>query len=162
MLQTHIRLSEESHLLQLLVRAKLPPVKMTLQKAHTLRTVRNTSNTYAYTLPQHISWTQANCIYIIKCCQCSKLHVGETRNPLNARLTHHKYVIRTRTGSSSHLVAHFQHHGLQNLLMCPLEHNPHWTVAERRRREATWIKRLNTYFPHGLNDRKPATVGNDF
>lgn len=143
------------NLLQLLVRAKLPPVKTTSRKAHTLKTVRNTSKTTAYTLPRHISRTQANCLYIIKCCQCGKLYVRETRNPLNDRLTQHKSVIQTRTGSSSHLVAHFQRHVLHNLLMRPLEHNPHWTVAERQQREATWIRRLNTYYPHGLKDRKP-------
>lgn len=143
------------NLLQLLVRAMLPPVKTSLRKARVLKTVRNTTKTAAYSLPHHIPRTVANCLYLIKCCQCGKLYVGETRNSLNDRLTQHKYVIRKRTGSSSHLVAHFQRHGLQNLLIRPSEHNPHWTVTERRRREAVWIRRLNTYFPYGLNERKP-------
>ena len=148
------------NLLQLLVRAKLPPVETTLRKAHTMKTVSNTSKTAAFPLPQNIPRTQSNCLYVIKCCHCGKIYVGETRNSLNDRSTQHKYVIRTRTGSSSHLVAHFQRHGIHNFLMRPLEHNPRWTVAERRRREAIWIKRLNTYYPHGLNDRKPCRLLN--
>ena len=145
------------NLLKLLVRAKLPPVPTTLRQPHTLQSVRNSSTNYAYPLPRNIPRTQTNCVYVIQCGKCRKLYVGETRNALNTRRTQHEYVIRKGTKSSSHLVTHFRQHGLGHFFMRPLEHDPHWTVAERRRCEAAWIRRLNTYYPHGLNARKPCT-----
>lgn len=95
------------NLQQLLVRAKLPPANQSLQKTNLLTVARNPTTGHVFKFPQHIPRTQSNCIYIIKCALCGKLYVGETRNALTARLTQHKYVILTRTGTSSHLVGHF-------------------------------------------------------
>ena len=143
------------NLQQLLVRAKLQPATQPTKRIDRFKTVRNPNTGYAYALPQNLSKKQNNCIYIIKCKKCNKLYVGETRNALNARLNQHKYVIRTREGTTSHLAMHFQEHGTNNLTMKPLEHNPNWTTTDRRKREAHWIRTLNTLHPNGLNDRKP-------
>lgn len=43
--------------------------------------------------------------------------------------------------------------GVQNVDIQGLEHNPHWTVQQRRKAEWQWIKKLGTRFPKGLNER---------
>lgn len=140
------------NLKQLLVRAKLPPTRNT--KRTPWRTIWNKRTGFAQELPKHIPKTQTNCVYAIKCTKCQKLYIGETNDSLKDRLTQHRKMIRTNTTTNSPLVEHFHQHGVKNLILQPLEHDPTWTRQERRSREFYWMKRLNTYHPHGLNERK--------
>lgn len=149
------------NLQQLLVRAKLPTTAKTSPRINAWQTVRNRSTGFVHELPKHIPRTQNNCVYALKCTKCRKLYIGETRNQLNDRLTQHKYVIRTSDSPTSSLVAHFQKHGLQNLIARPLEHDPTWTVFQRRKREMYWIRQLDTYHPRGLNDRRPCMTATE-
>lgn len=149
------------NLKQLLVKAKLPQTGMMKSKTNTWKNIHNKTTGYAYQLPEHIPKTQTNCVYVIQCTKCHKLYIGETGNALNSRLTQHKYRIRTQTKTPTPLVDHFQKHGVNNLKLRPLEHDPSWTRDQRRRRELHWIRLLNTFFPHGLNDRKPAKTKNE-
>lgn len=143
------------NLKQILVRAKISTAEKTKPRTNNWRVIRNNSNGYTHRLPRNIPRTQTNCIYAIKCTKCGKLYIGETGNALNTRMTQHRYVIRTHTTSPSILAKHFQEHGNNNLIMQPLEHDPKWTRDQRRKRERHWINKLSTYFPQGLNERKP-------
>ena len=79
-------------------------------------------------------------------------YVGETRNSLSARLSSHKYNISTGRKSDTFLVRHFRSHGLQNLRLFGLQHNPLWTTGQRKRAERDWINKLGARHPNGLNE----------
>lgn len=59
----------------------------------------------------------------------------------------------TGEGQKGHLVTHFQRHGIQNLKVCGLEHDPGWGKRDRLKREWYLINKLDTWFPKGLNMR---------
>lgn len=149
------------NLKQLLVRAKLSTKTKKRSQPCGWLTVFNKRTGFAHKLPRHIPVTQKNCVYVIKCTKCHKLYIGETGNALNDRLNQHRYVIRTSVTPTSSLIAHFLHHGLDNLTARPLEHDPSWTLTQRRQRERHWIRQLDTFFPRGLNDRRPCTPVSD-
>lgn len=141
---------------QLLVRAKLP--KRTKKKTPNTRKYTSTKDPitkHGFKLPTHIPPTQDNCIYIIKCTKCGKTYVGEKGNGVNTRLNQHRYTIRKNQGQTSQLIKHFQAHGMESFTGQPLEHDPKWTLIQRRKREKYWIHRLNGYYPNGLNERNP-------
>ncbi|KAJ4920830.1 hypothetical protein JOQ06_003401, partial [Pogonophryne albipinna] len=77
------------NLKDLLVRAKLPSVGTSVHRPQGLKTVTNPKSKKTYTLQQGITLNHANCVYLIKCQQCGILYVGETRNALKTRLSHH-------------------------------------------------------------------------
>ncbi len=141
------------NLKELLVRAQLkaPMAHMGLPMVQKIARNRTLGTTYALT--QNISWNQANCIYLIQCKRCPVQYVGETRNTLRARFAHHTYNVRRGHKADTHLVKHFQRHGPRNMCLRGLEHNPHWTTFQRRRREEQWIKKLDTTFSNGLNEK---------
>lgn len=106
-----------------------------------------------YKLTQAIPLNRRNCIYLIRCAWCGKRYVGETRNLILTRMWGHWHGVRKGTLRKGNLVPHFRRHGIQNLQVSGLEHNPEWGVKDRRRREKFWINRLDTWFPRGLNIR---------
>ncbi len=80
-------------------------------------------------------------------------YIGETRNSLRTRLSHHKYNIVHNHKADTHLVQHFQKHGFGNLYMRPLQHQQDWTTHQRKEAEQYWITKLNTKHPNGLNEK---------
>lgn len=78
---------------------------------------------------------------------------GETDNSILTRMWGHRSTVKKGTGRKGHLVPNFQRHGIQNLKICGLEHNPEWDKKERWKRERYWIRKLDTGFPKGLNIR---------
>lgn len=139
------------NLKDILTRAKFETQKKE-PKLPTTSIVKNRTTRKIFKIP-FIPFKTCNCIYMIKCKKCGIQYVGETRNSISVRKSHHTYNIRHRNKSSTHLVQHFLSHGIQNLMFKGLEQDNNWTTAQRRRREYTWIQRLNTRFPHGLNEQ---------
>ena len=140
------------NLRDILVRAKLPLPSARPVSPGRCRTATNPTTKNTHLIQRNITMKHCNCIYKINCRRCKKIYVGETRNSLSARLSSHKYNIRTGKKPNTYLVQHFTAHGLQNLQLQGLQHNPHWTTKERKRMEYHWILKLGTRYPKGLNE----------
>ncbi|KAL2076761.1 hypothetical protein ACEWY4_027643 [Coilia grayii] len=97
---------------------------------------------------------QNNCVYLITCRKCKKQYVGQTKNSARSRLHNHSYNIRTDRKNKTHLVRHFKKHGTNSIHMQVLEHKTEWTLTQRLQKEREWIRRLQTKFPLGLNERR--------
>lgn len=94
-----------------------------------------------------------NLVYAITCTQCNIIYVGQTKNTLRQRLKQHLYNIQ-KNNLNSYLVKHFQIHKASNLRITGLESNLLWSTPQRKRIELSWIKKLNTWFPNGLNEKE--------
>ena len=140
------------NLRDMLVRAKLPLPSARPVSPGRCRTVTNPTTKNTYLTQRNITLKHCNCIYKIECGRCKKVYVGETRNSLSARLSTHKYNIRTGKKPNTFLEQHFAAHGLQNLKLYGLQHNPHWSTRERKGMEHFWIQKLDTWYPKGLNE----------
>ncbi|KAF7641768.1 hypothetical protein LDENG_00272580 [Lucifuga dentata] len=93
-----------------------------------------------------------NCVYLIRCTRCGKQYVGQTKNTIRERLYQHKYNINNDNNTETYIVQHFKEHGLQYLRITGLQANMFWSVEERRSKERSWIRKLNTIHPLGLNE----------
>ena len=139
------------NLQDLLVRAKLPRPGRKIKTKFDTRVVRNVRNGSTWPIQQYITLDFSNCVYLIKCRRCNMLYVGETKNSLKARRSNHVYNIKTGRKAGTLLVEHFIKHGVSNLVMVGLEHNPSWDYKKRRSAERKWIYWLGTKTPQGLN-----------
>lgn len=136
-----------------LVRAELKKPTNGVKNKIPLGIVKNRSERTAFRIPSGITLKVQNCIYLIQCRKCGMQYVGETRNSLRTRLSHHRYNITKGHKQNTHLVKHFQRHGVQHLNLLGLQHDPSWTTKQKRREEGKWIRRLNSTFPSGLNEK---------
>ena len=142
----------------ILVKAKLKTLATARTKTlteffRTYKFVRNQHNKEVFKTQSNNTPHTKNCIYLIRCAQCSTQYVGETGNSLLTRFTQHRYNINRHKNTHTYLVKHFMEHGWPNLRATILEANPNWTLKQRRKTERNWITKLNTIFPYGLNER---------
>lgn len=136
-----------------LVRAELKSSVDGLKGKRPLSVVKNRWERTAFRIPSGITWKVHNCIYLIQCGRCGIQYVGETRNSLRTRLSHHRYNVNRGHKRNTHLVKHFQRHGVRFLNLLGLQHDPSWTTSQRRKEEGKWIRKLNSTFPNGLNEK---------
>ena len=97
-----------------------------------------------------------NCVYVIKCthADCNYQYVGHTINTIKARVSQHKSTI-IKGGGCRVLREHFTEvHSTDYLFIIPIALLPDNTsLKEREDIEDTWMLKLNTLFPYGLNLR---------
>ena len=97
-----------------------------------------------------------NCVYVIKCTHagCNYQYVGHTINTIKARVSQHKSTI-IKGGGCRVLREHFTEvHSTDNLSIMPIALLPDNTsLKEREDIEDTWMLKLNTLYPYGLNLR---------
>ena len=89
-------------------------------------------------------------IYCILCNKCEKLHIGLTSNSLKVRLRVHRHASETKKLVRP-VYRHFaskSHNFHRDHRIVPLEHCEPDTLPKR---EAYWIRTLQTLIPHGLN-----------
>ena len=106
----------------------------------------------------NVSCESNNLVYAIECNTCGKHYVGQTRKCLRERFVHHFWTV---TGEALHLTIgkHFSekngHHLLDDITIYILEFCKGAPDAEllaaREAVEDKWIYRLNSKYPHGLN-----------
>lgn len=144
---------KDQSLRDILVRAKLKPILHKTRLPETHKIAKNQTTGTAIPLPRNIPLTTSNCIYILRCKRCPMQYIGETRNSLRTRLSHHRYNVRNGHKINTHLVQHFRRHGLKNMVLQGLQHDPNWSTGQRKKTEKQWIKRLSTIFPYGLNEK---------
>ena len=106
------------------------------------------SSTTIYPILHFLTCTTSGVLYLIVCSSCDMKYVGETSRTLQQRIAEHVYNI-TRNASTS-VARHFNSAcSLADFSFTALEHqaNPH----KRARKEISWIGRLRTASPNGLN-----------
>lgn len=98
-----------------------------------------------------------NVVYAIKC-PCGLLYVGKTERKLKIRITEHKSTIRNNNPNSS-LAVHWNtaRHTIAQIRFQVIEEvlpkSGRDLSCTLLRREAFWIKRLDTQSPKGINDK---------
>ncbi|KAL2090438.1 hypothetical protein ACEWY4_015126 [Coilia grayii] len=159
-LQQHTVISayrRNRNLKDLLVRSKLAPIstKQTNEKnkAFISKTwVTNYSTKEIFKIRQTLTPQTTNLIYLITCTKCTKQYVGQTKNTMLTRLYQHVYNIKHQKEINTHIVQHFTQHGLASLRISGLESNRFWSLFKRLQKERTWMTKLSTKYPNGLNE----------
>ena len=98
-----------------------------------------------------------NCIYVIKCRHpgCQYQYVGHTVNTISQRMSSHRSSIVKGAGCKV-LKDHFiRVHSVKDMCIMPIAPLPEkkTTLKEREELEDSWMLKLNTVFPYGLNVR---------
>ena len=114
----------------------------------------------------HITCDSRHVIYVIWCTICVQyVYVGETANPLSLRIANHLSTIRCKRplpvaqhfNSAGHTINDIRFVGVQTL-----EHFSHLTSTtlkdRRRTAETSWIMKLGTLEPYGLNLKTDLTT----
>ena len=103
-------------------------------------------------------------IYLISCVKCGKNYLGSTITSFRKRFNNHKSSINRygrgqrgqrgqRGMAGEHLYAHFfemGHRGIEDMLVTIIDQT---NTNEPTQREGFWTYRLNSFVPHGLNQR---------
>lgn len=140
------------NLQDLLVRARLPSLKLAPKRLIGPVAVTNHRTKVRFFVQRGLNLSSSNCVCLILCKRCHKQYVGETGNSLRTRLHAHRHNIKRGRKTDTALVQHFQSHGLPHLRMVGLESHAGWTRGQRRAAERSWITKLGCWLPHGLNE----------
>ena len=106
----------------------------------------------SFTIRSSFTCQSTNVVYIISCCQCNKMYVGETYRTLAERLEEHVRAVRCQTDTpvSNHFNSDYHH--LQHMSIAAVWQN-HTDFVHRKFLESNLITRLGTTKPQGLNIR---------
>ena len=94
-----------------------------------------------------------NCVYLMSCKKCNLQYVGETGNALSSRFAQHKYNCTNKKNLRIPVVGHLVLHDWAAMRVTIIDHNPRWSLKERRRAERQWITLLGTGRKGDLNER---------
>ena len=96
-----------------------------------------------------------NLIYAVKCKKCDMLYVGQTGEPLQTRMSKHRYDCRKRPGNCA-LAQHFYngHDPDKDMAIYILQTGLTSSESEREFHEDRWICRLQTMEPTGINKER--------
>jgi hypothetical protein len=88
-----------------------------------------------YKILGNMSCHTDNCVYLISCKACSKQYVGEPGDLLR-RINNHRSTIKTKK-TKEPVGVHFNLNGhkWENMTVVVIDHNLHWTDAERKNKE---------------------------
>lgn len=139
------------NLQDLLIKARLPPITPGPVRTNRLQIITNHQTGTRFLTQRGVTLSTLNCIYLLYCKKCHKQYVGETKNSLRTRLHAHRHNISRNRKKGTPLVQHFQQHGLENLGIVGLESRAGWSCGERKFAERKWIRKLDCFFPKGLN-----------
>ena len=122
-------------------------------------TIQNTTSGTNYKTRTNITCNSNNLIYCIKCKNCSKLYVGQTKNSIKERFKCHFYSISHPKSSDTTVGRHFSktdHTGIDDTIIIVLEfikapQNAPSGQRTRDEKEKLWIHKLSTIAPLGLN-----------
>ena len=120
-----------------------------------IKTIKSQQNQTVFPLPQNLSCNDSKIIYCIKCNTCGKMYIGRTTTTLKEKISHHIKSSFNHNKCKQQLYRHYSrktHNFRRDAKFIPLEKCSHLTLVER---EKTWILRLNTIQPLGLNTTIP-------
>jgi hypothetical protein len=117
-----------------------------------LSTIKFSSHTTGqeFIIRGHYNCQSINVIYMIQCKRCGKQYIGQTGNTLNTRFTSHRHDIRHKLLKSVPLHYTSDCHTINDLSLCVIMGAGH-DVMRRHALETSWIRRLSTIEPAGLN-----------
>jgi hypothetical protein len=103
-----------------------------------------------YTIKGNYNCQSKNIIYLIECRNCGIQYIGQTSTTMNTRFTAHRYDVKHHTDKS--IPNHFNtpECSIQCIQVTVISQGSH-DVALRHLQETSWIRRLFTHDPHGLN-----------
>lgn len=140
------------NLQDLLVRTSFEPPLPKIAPPHSLtHFITNSLTGKGAPVSQQIFPDTPNVVYAIKCLVCGILYIGETKLTMRTRFKQHEYCVRTKKDRL--LYNHFQMHPTDQLRMVGLQSNPSWDKTQRLNAERSWILKLNTITPWGLNEK---------
>ena len=118
--------------------------------------VKSFSTGRHYKIPNKVSCTSSDVIYMLECQLCGKQYVGQTKNKLLQRVNQHYSTIRTKADTP--ISRHFNDHQINEnfpiniyVLQYIRAKNQSDLCELRNKWEMYWIARLHTVAPHGLN-----------
>lgn len=126
------------------------------------KTIQGNTSGDLFLIVQNTNCCTRNCIYTINCTLCPNiptLYVGETKQTCRDRMNHHISDIRLRKDTpishhfnqANHNINHFKVTIIQ--FLTPNADNPTTTDYLRKSKECTWISRLKSYSPYGINSK---------
>lgn len=118
----------------------------------TTNTIQSSTNKRTFTIDEKIYCHSTNIIYAITCTRCNIQYVGETGRSARDRLTDHRSNIKHNKATP--IAIHFNslQHDAADLILTPVQLLVDATKETRLKTEKLWSKRLNTFYPHGLNN----------
>ena len=101
------------------------------------------------------SCKSSNIVYLITCRRCGLQYVGETSQPLHARIRGHRSDIMHRRTDVSPVAEHFNSgaHSVADMTVMVIELSPSRDPCLRKVKEGRWIRTLETSSPSGMNLR---------
>ena len=113
----------------------------------TTRSIFNNTTRNAYYITHRLACRDTNIVYCISCSSCDQRYVGQTSRPLRRRIAEHLNDIKRQRETP--VSAHFNTCGPGCFQFTGLERVP--DERQRLLKEASWIERLHTTAPHGIN-----------
>ena len=96
-----------------------------------------------------------NVVYVLECNNCKKHYVGETKRNFVIRWKEHlrSIIKNTETPVARHYnnVREPACKTFHAMIVSRIKGHPDNTTGARRNREKWWIKRLDSYYPTGIN-----------
>ena len=114
-------------------------------------TFKSSTTGKSYKILGQFSCNTNNCIYLITCKLCGKQYVGETTNT-RLRINNHRSTIKTKRVTEP-VGEHFniEGHVWQDMQVVIIDHNSTWTDSQRKSKEKSWMHRLKSCRPDGMN-----------
>jgi hypothetical protein len=83
-------------------------------------------------------------------------YIRETKQQLSKRLNGHRSDANCKPDLplSRHLRSKGHHDSLGKLKVTIIDHNHKWDDKSRQERESFWIRKLKTFSPNGINEKK--------
>ena len=126
--------------------------KMCIENSREIDNVRSRYGNKTFRINQRLNCNSTNVIYLINCKKCGIQYIGETSRSLKQRFNDHASNIATKKQTA--IAIHFNEdgHSKKDLEISAIEKIENNNAQDRKQREKYWIQRLNTTFPHGLNN----------
>jgi predicted GIY-YIG superfamily endonuclease len=109
-----------------------------IMRKHNIKTTTTVNNTLYKQLvrkkPEETQMDKSNVVYQIKCKDCDKSYIGETKRPLKRRITEHKRAIKQQRTDNSEIAQHVWYENHQQNIENPV------IIASERRTKARKIK----------------------
>ena len=115
--------------------------------------IKSNESKQDFTLVGLMDCQTKNVIYCIGCTKCQIQYVGETGRSVRDRLNNHLSDISLKKHTAISIHFNQSGHSKMNLKIRAIEKLPEQSLApDRKQKEISWIKKLKTKYPYGLND----------
>lgn len=112
---------------------------------------QDTTKLNTFYINNNFNCNSTNILYYITCLKCNKAYVGQTANKLKDRLNNHRSNITLNKPTT--IAIHFNEprHNISDLRIMPILDLTPYNDLDRLEIEKSYMKKLHTIHPHGLN-----------